>query len=165
MKAFSSFQVLTSINLNSAIRVAAQWYQSHLGGAAQVLLITNDRENKRKAIEEGISAETSKNVLLWFWHLITSTNICIVLINIAIIMIMIIYHNYYGLSLLVNCCLVFSWVICEIIGSTWFAWPASPTFVRRCQHGGSWRFETVKEESHLYWGLLFEFAYLHHFWV
>lgn len=41
-----------------AIRVAAQWYQSHLGGAAQVLLITNDRENKRKATEEGISAET-----------------------------------------------------------------------------------------------------------
>uniref|UniRef100_A0A2N9F0S8 Uncharacterized protein n=1 Tax=Fagus sylvatica TaxID=28930 RepID=A0A2N9F0S8_FAGSY len=43
-----------------AIRVAAQWYQTHLGGAARVLLITNDRENKRKAIEEGISAETSK---------------------------------------------------------------------------------------------------------
>ncbi|XP_062144128.1 exosome complex exonuclease RRP44 homolog A isoform X2 [Alnus glutinosa] len=42
----------------TTIRVAAQWYQSHLGGAAQVLLITNDRENKRKAIEEGISAET-----------------------------------------------------------------------------------------------------------
>lgn len=41
-----------------AIRVAAQWYQSHLGGAAQVLLITNDRENKRKATEEGIPAET-----------------------------------------------------------------------------------------------------------
>ncbi|KAG6701726.1 hypothetical protein I3842_07G001100 [Carya illinoinensis] len=41
-----------------AIRVAAQWYQNHLGGAARVLLITNDRENKRKAIEEGISAET-----------------------------------------------------------------------------------------------------------
>ncbi|XP_075655871.1 exosome complex exonuclease RRP44 homolog A [Castanea sativa] len=41
-----------------AIRVAAQWYQSHLGGAARVLLITNDKENKRKAIAEGISAET-----------------------------------------------------------------------------------------------------------
>lgn len=40
--------------------MAAQWYQNHLGGAARVLLITNDRENKRKAIEEGISAETSK---------------------------------------------------------------------------------------------------------
>jgi hypothetical protein len=64
MKAFSNFLVLTSVSLNSAIRVAAQWYQSHLGGAAQVLLITNDRENKRKAIEEGISAETSKYVLL-----------------------------------------------------------------------------------------------------
>uniref|UniRef100_A0A803LNN6 Exosome complex exonuclease RRP44 homolog A n=1 Tax=Chenopodium quinoa TaxID=63459 RepID=A0A803LNN6_CHEQI len=41
-----------------AIRVATQWYQKHLGSAVQVLLITNDRENKRKANEEGISAET-----------------------------------------------------------------------------------------------------------
>ncbi|XP_019177343.1 PREDICTED: exosome complex exonuclease RRP44 homolog A isoform X1 [Ipomoea nil] len=41
-----------------AIRVATQWYQNHLGGTAQVLLITNDRENKRKASEEGIPAET-----------------------------------------------------------------------------------------------------------
>ncbi|KAH6837586.1 ribonuclease II family protein [Perilla frutescens var. hirtella] len=41
-----------------AIRVAAQWYQNHLCGAVRVLLITNDRENKRKAIEGGISAET-----------------------------------------------------------------------------------------------------------
>ncbi|XP_010918352.1 exosome complex exonuclease RRP44 homolog A isoform X2 [Elaeis guineensis] len=41
-----------------AIRVAARWYQSHLGGSIQVLLITNDKENKRKAIEEGLSAET-----------------------------------------------------------------------------------------------------------
>ncbi|KAF3440890.1 hypothetical protein FNV43_RR19176 [Rhamnella rubrinervis] len=41
-----------------AIRVATQWYQTHLGDATPVLLLTNDRENKRKAIEEGISAET-----------------------------------------------------------------------------------------------------------
>ncbi|KAF5753110.1 putative mitotic control protein dis3 [Tripterygium wilfordii] len=41
-----------------AIRVATQWYQNHLGGQTRVLLITNDRENKRKATEEGISAET-----------------------------------------------------------------------------------------------------------
>ncbi|XP_058098266.1 exosome complex exonuclease RRP44 homolog A [Magnolia sinica] len=41
-----------------AIRVAASWYQSHLGGSTSVLLITNDKENKRKATEEGISAET-----------------------------------------------------------------------------------------------------------
>ena len=47
------------MNFVTAIRVAAQWYQTHLGGAAQILLITNDRENKRKATEEGISAETS----------------------------------------------------------------------------------------------------------
>lgn len=59
-KAFSNFPVLTSKSIELAIRVAAQWYQTHLGGAMHVLLITNDRENKRKAIEEGISAETSK---------------------------------------------------------------------------------------------------------
>uniref|UniRef100_A0A2P2KWZ0 Uncharacterized protein MANES_01G156500 n=1 Tax=Rhizophora mucronata TaxID=61149 RepID=A0A2P2KWZ0_RHIMU len=41
-----------------AIRVAARWYQTHLGDTARILLITNDRENRRKAIEEGISAET-----------------------------------------------------------------------------------------------------------
>ncbi|KOM40668.1 hypothetical protein LR48_Vigan04g086600 [Vigna angularis] len=41
-----------------AIRVATQWYQNHLGGAVKVLLITNDRENRRKASEEGIFAET-----------------------------------------------------------------------------------------------------------
>lgn len=41
-----------------AIRVAAQWYKNHLGGPTRVLMITNDRENKRKAAEEGISADT-----------------------------------------------------------------------------------------------------------
>lgn len=41
-----------------AIRVATQWYQKHLGDATKVLLVTNDRENKRKATEEGIVAET-----------------------------------------------------------------------------------------------------------
>ncbi|KAG9442550.1 hypothetical protein H6P81_018404 [Aristolochia fimbriata] len=41
-----------------AIRVAASWYQRHLGESTRVLLVTNDRENKRKAVEEGISAET-----------------------------------------------------------------------------------------------------------
>ncbi|GJV20155.1 exosome complex exonuclease RRP44 homolog A [Tanacetum coccineum] len=41
-----------------AIRVAAQWYQNHLGSATKILMITNDRENKRKATEEGISSET-----------------------------------------------------------------------------------------------------------
>ncbi|XP_071724421.1 exosome complex exonuclease RRP44 homolog A-like [Rutidosis leptorrhynchoides] len=41
-----------------AIRVATKWYQSHLGGGARVLLVTNDRENKRKAAEDGINAET-----------------------------------------------------------------------------------------------------------
>ncbi|CAA0823316.1 ribonuclease II family protein, partial [Striga hermonthica] len=41
-----------------AIRVAAQWYQSHLGNAVRVLLITNDRENRIKALEAGIPVET-----------------------------------------------------------------------------------------------------------
>ncbi|KAL0431035.1 UNVERIFIED_CONTAM: Exosome complex exonuclease RRP44A, partial [Sesamum radiatum] len=41
-----------------AIRVAARWYQNHLGSAVKVLLITNDRENKKKAIQDGIPAET-----------------------------------------------------------------------------------------------------------
>ncbi|CAI0404594.1 unnamed protein product [Linum tenue] len=41
-----------------AIRVATRWYQKHLGDVAKVLLITNDKENKRKASEEGVSAET-----------------------------------------------------------------------------------------------------------
>ncbi|KAH9316308.1 hypothetical protein KI387_024935, partial [Taxus chinensis] len=40
------------------IRVATLWYQKHLGQGVRVLLLTNDRENKRKAIEEGLAAET-----------------------------------------------------------------------------------------------------------
>ncbi|KAG0616163.1 hypothetical protein M758_5G094800 [Ceratodon purpureus] len=40
-----------------AIRVASQWYQHHLG-AAKVLLLTNDNDNRRKAREDGIVAET-----------------------------------------------------------------------------------------------------------
>lgn len=46
-----------------AIRVASQWYQRHLGSAVRILLITNDRENKRKAVEEGIFAETGDSLL------------------------------------------------------------------------------------------------------
>lgn len=38
--------------------MAAQWYQTHLAGSVRILLLTNDKENKRKALEEGISAET-----------------------------------------------------------------------------------------------------------
>ncbi|KAJ4839032.1 Exosome complex exonuclease RRP44 A [Turnera subulata] len=41
-----------------AIRMAAKWYQTHLGDAVKVLLVTNDKENKRKALDEGVSAET-----------------------------------------------------------------------------------------------------------
>ncbi|CAN4083605.1 unnamed protein product [Withania somnifera] len=45
-----------------AIRAAAKWYRDHLGNAVSVLLVTNDRENKKKAIEEGISGETDVNM-------------------------------------------------------------------------------------------------------
>lgn len=38
--------------------MATQWYQNHLGGGVKVLLITNDKENKKKANEDGIHAET-----------------------------------------------------------------------------------------------------------
>ncbi|EPQ19859.1 Exosome complex exonuclease RRP44 [Myotis brandtii] len=46
-----------------AIRVAAKWYNEHLKKMSaenelQVILITNDRKNKEKAIEEGIPAFT-----------------------------------------------------------------------------------------------------------
>lgn len=41
-----------------AIRVATQWYQNHLGESSHVMLITNDRDNRRKAVEEGLHAET-----------------------------------------------------------------------------------------------------------
>lgn len=41
-----------------AIRVAAQWYKNHLSGITKVLLITNDKDNSRKAREEGLQAET-----------------------------------------------------------------------------------------------------------
>lgn len=60
-----NFQLLISLVICIlAIRVATQWYQSHLGAAARILLITNDRENKRKASEEGIAAETGTSQLL-----------------------------------------------------------------------------------------------------
>lgn len=56
-------KVVTSKSGYAAIRVATQWYQNHLGGAVKVLLITNDKENKRKASEEGICAETGSWII------------------------------------------------------------------------------------------------------
>ncbi|KAL6523031.1 Exosome complex exonuclease RRP44 A [Orobanche minor] len=41
-----------------AIRVAAQWYRKHLGSQVRILLITNDRENKNKALKDGIPVDT-----------------------------------------------------------------------------------------------------------
>lgn len=49
-----------------AIRVAAKWYNEHLKRVAadsqlQVILITNDRKNKEKAVQEGIPAFTCRS--------------------------------------------------------------------------------------------------------
>ncbi|CAM6111100.1 unnamed protein product [Calypogeia fissa] len=41
-----------------AIRVATGWYQQHLGPGVKILLVTNDAENRRKALQDGIAAET-----------------------------------------------------------------------------------------------------------
>ncbi|XP_068123948.1 exosome complex exonuclease RRP44 [Hyperolius riggenbachi] len=51
-----------------AIRTAAKWYNEHLQKSAktknlQVLLITNDRRNKEKALEEGIVAYTCEEYI------------------------------------------------------------------------------------------------------
>ncbi|KAM3935612.1 exosome complex exonuclease RRP44 [Leptodactylus fuscus] len=51
-----------------AIRTAAKWYNKHLKKSAnlknlQVLLITNDRGNKEKAVEEGIVAYTCEEYI------------------------------------------------------------------------------------------------------
>ncbi len=90
--------------------MAAQWYQTHLGGAARVLLITNDRENKRKAIEEGISAETSKI----FFPVILESHYWVCYLHDSDIAYQHCHcHDYLlellcGHNLLVNCFLVFS---------------------------------------------------------
>ena len=68
---------------SAAIRVATQWYQRHLGSAVRVLLITNDRENKRKAKEEGILAETGFlesifGICLLIWHIESHEIFCFV---------------------------------------------------------------------------------------
>ncbi|XP_073058119.1 exosome complex exonuclease RRP44 homolog A-like [Primulina eburnea] len=51
-----------------AIRVAAQWYQNHLGNSVRVLLITNDKDNKSKAIKDGINAETVESYVKSLGH-------------------------------------------------------------------------------------------------
>ena len=43
-----------------AIRVATKWYSNHLNNAVKIVLITDDVENKEKAIAEGISAFSCK---------------------------------------------------------------------------------------------------------
>lgn len=48
-----------------AIRVAVKWYNEHLKKMnteekIQVIFLTNDRKNKEKALEEGITAYTCK---------------------------------------------------------------------------------------------------------
>ena len=58
--------------------MAAQWYQNHLGDATRVLLITNDRENKRKATEEGIIAETGRLTTIIHTHYISFYSLLVV---------------------------------------------------------------------------------------
>lgn len=41
-----------------AIRVAAQWYQRNHGSEADILLLTNDQENRRLARTDGLSSES-----------------------------------------------------------------------------------------------------------
>jgi len=41
-----------------AIRRAAEWYQVQLGDAVEVLLLTNDVDNKQKAIASGLKAQS-----------------------------------------------------------------------------------------------------------
>lgn len=48
-----------------AIRTAVKWYNEHLknlpgDGKIHVILLTNDRKNKERAVEEGIMAYTCK---------------------------------------------------------------------------------------------------------
>ena len=45
-----------------AIRTASLWYQKHLLGGPNILLLTNDVENKKRALQEGIRTETGKFV-------------------------------------------------------------------------------------------------------
>ena len=45
-----------------AIRTASLWYQKHLIGGPNILLLTNDVENKKRALQEGIRTETGKFV-------------------------------------------------------------------------------------------------------
>lgn len=46
--------------LDRKTRTAARWYQNHLKGKANVLLITNDQEKKQLAVKEGIAVQTSR---------------------------------------------------------------------------------------------------------
>lgn len=44
----------------TAIRVATKWYQNHLASKSiSVTLLTNDRGNMEKALNEGLKAKTS----------------------------------------------------------------------------------------------------------
>lgn len=52
-----------------AIRAVAKWYQSHLasqGSNIRVALITDDTDNREKALQDGTLASTSKDKLFSF---------------------------------------------------------------------------------------------------
>ncbi|KAL3677411.1 hypothetical protein R1sor_027359 [Riccia sorocarpa] len=44
-----------------AIRVASKWYHAHLGPTSRIVLVTDDAENRRRALEEGIEALSAQD--------------------------------------------------------------------------------------------------------
>uniref|UniRef100_A0A8D2L347 Exosome complex exonuclease RRP44 n=1 Tax=Varanus komodoensis TaxID=61221 RepID=A0A8D2L347_VARKO len=68
-----------------AIRVAAKWYSEHLAKLQseekiQIILLTNDRKNKEKAVEEGITAYTFEFYIAIGW-VKTYTNNCFMFVR------------------------------------------------------------------------------------
>lgn len=44
-----------------AIRVSTIWYSNHLNNAIKVILLTDDKDNKQKALDEGIPAFSGRS--------------------------------------------------------------------------------------------------------
>ena len=47
-----------------AIRAACAWYKNHLKGEVDVVLLTNDIDNMKKAKADKLNALTSKNLII-----------------------------------------------------------------------------------------------------
>ena len=61
-----------------AIRKAVAWYADHLKDTKiDVVLITNDADNRKQALADGLNAYTSKLplVLVYCWHLVSGGNL------------------------------------------------------------------------------------------